>query len=99
MLRNKIINTNSTTPEDVENDREAMLRDIDLLRGVLEMLNKKPIATWYFRDGNEGYYAGWDDAEYAVKKALTATEHYGKVERTAPFNQCTNTTNQPVTRT
>lgn len=44
---------------------------------VLEMLSKKQIATWYGvrdKDGNHvggGYYAGWDDAEYAVKQALT----------------------------
>lgn len=42
---------------------------VPMLATVLRVLSKRPIATWY---GNEagGYYAGWDDAEYAVKQAL-----------------------------
>ena len=46
-------------------------------REALEMLSKKPIATWYFGEGNKGYYAGWDDAEYAVKQALAQLGEVG----------------------
>ena len=42
-----------------------------IMRDVLEMLSKRAIATWYPNPGTlTGYYAGWDDAEYAIKKAL-----------------------------
>jgi hypothetical protein len=48
------------------------------VKEALIMLSKRQIATWYadprtatsgIPKGN-GYYAGWDDAEYAVKQAL-----------------------------
>ena len=51
----------------------AELRDkYEIMRSVLEMLSKRQIATWYSRneDPTAGYYAGWDDAEYAIKQAL-----------------------------
>lgn len=47
---------------------------IDVMEGVLIMLSKRQIATWYpstQMPRDKGYYAGWDDAEYAVKQALS----------------------------
>lgn len=51
------------------NAQAEMLEKMD---DVLDMLSKHPIATWYSGEYmQKGYYASWDDAEYAVKQALT----------------------------
>lgn len=55
---------------------------LKLARKVLTMLSSRQIATWYSPDPlnyplgqtPKGYYAGWDDAEYEVKQALTAID-------------------------
>lgn len=64
---------------DYVGDATSLVRAlIDLnekLAEVVTMLSKRQIATWYDAStafGNGGYYAGWDDAEYAVKKVLEA---------------------------
>lgn len=48
---------------------------VEKYKAVLEMLSNKTIATWYGGAGVKGgYYASWDDAEYAVRKALEDEE-------------------------
>ena len=47
---------------------------VEKYKAVLEMLSKKEIGTWYSTVGEAGYWAGWDDAEYAIKKALEMEE-------------------------
>lgn len=41
---------------------------------ALRMLSKRPIATWYSNGQGNGYYAGWDDAEFIVKQTLAKYE-------------------------
>lgn len=61
-------------------DIRAMQGAFEQVCGVLSMLNKRQIATWYSNlDGqNSGYYAGWDDAEYAVRQALSLASPFRK---------------------
>lgn len=48
---------------------EAKRRVVELEK-VLTILSRRQIATWYHGvDG--GYYAGWDDAEYMIRQALS----------------------------
>lgn len=56
---------------------------LESAREALALLGSKQIATWYdglpasTREGRGGYYAGWDDAEYAVKKTLATLATHG----------------------
>lgn len=44
-------------------------RFVPMLAKCLRVLASRPIASWYSNESG-GYYAGWDDAEYQVKKTL-----------------------------
>ena len=51
----------------------ALLALVEQMASTLEMLSKVELGAWYHKtDLETGYYAGFDDGEYAIKQALTA---------------------------
>ena len=54
----------------MEKTIDQLKRKLSAYRDVLLMLSKQEIGTWYSTAGEAGYWAGWDDGEYAIKKVL-----------------------------
>jgi hypothetical protein len=51
---------------------ESMQADLDEAHDCLSMLSKNELGKWYSgKSVTDGYYAGFDDGEYAIKQTLT----------------------------
>lgn len=73
----------------MEKEIGRLKRSLSAHKQVLVMLSREEIGKWHSTAGEAGYWAGWDDAEYAIKKVLEGEDFPMKeVECDIPACNC-----------